>query len=314
MLNNGIDCADSKEYGYVEKILKHVCNSLCFTSTFSGSVECGQSTEDEDGAAGTSAMQPMLPPVIGSKGGMMRINARPDGWRFASYNSDVDQWEACIRGSVERLGGSRDRPLQLWQVHHCHAINWNAVMSACDRVLKDGLVLNIGLCNVTVADVKLCQQLADFPIVSVQNHYSLWDRAAEKPLPINASKSCMKGMLQFCTDQQIPFIAHGKISFHYTVRPLVGLSFPIACCVLICVGALGGTAARRGTRNLVADFPQVVAMATAKQVSPYVLTLAWMRHHWPCILHIVGSRHVAHFQDLKVAYNVRFTREELEAF
>ncbi len=128
-------------------------------------------------------------------------------------------------------------------------------------------------------------QVASFPIACVQNAFSLWERACGEDIPPKGvAASSKKGVLRFCTENRIVFQPYA---------------------------ALGGLKARRGERDLPRDFPRLAEMARDKGVSPHALALAYMRHRWPCILHIVGSRRLSRAEELGSAYGVRFTKAEL---
>ena len=76
------------------------------------------------------------------------------------------------------------------------------------------------------------------PIFSVQNKFSVYDKAASKPLPESVLGSCEKGMLEYCLREDIHFFPYG---------------------------ALGGLTARRGGRKMNA---KVAEKAREKNVSP----------------------------------------------
>ena len=75
-------------------------------------------------------------------------------------------------------------------------------------------------------------------------------------------------------------------------------------------GALGGLKARRGERSLVDRWPGLAPMASGLGVSPHALVLAWMRHRWPCIVHIAGARREAHVRDCHASLRVRLSEQE----
>ena len=77
-------------------------------------------------------------------------------------------------------------------------------------------------------------------------------------------------------------------------------------------GALGGHKAREGRRDLRGNFPGLVQMASQKGVSPHAVVLAWMRHKWPCILHIVGARQVGRLGVVHEAAQLSLTEQEID--
>lgn len=272
-------CSDQNDIGLVETICGSICNA----------------TNDIDQMSKSRAHAKLIlnhshPHVfIGTKGGMTRTGSESSGWRLANYTTVAD-WVSCIRNSVLRLGYGEGRSLPLWMVHHCAEddSSWDIVLSACAQSIQEGLVKHIGLCNVSVMRFEYCVSRASslgFRIVCIQQNYSLWNRAAEKSLPPNPSRRCEMGTLEMCREYGVPFLAYG---------------------------ALGGSSARNGSVSLESDFPDVVDMALLKGVSPHSLVLAYMRHRWPCIVHIVGARSLDHVEDYyRSVESVRFTETEL---
>ena len=137
-----------------------------------------------------------------------------------------------------------------------------AALSAVKRLVDEGVIRHVGLCNCSTRHLEIATSM--LPIVAVQNHFSLWDRAAEKTRVRQVcAKSNKNELLRVCSEKKIAFSPHG---------------------------ALGGHAARERRRDLRADHPKVAALATAKKASPHAVVLAWMRQKYPCVLHIVGAR------------------------
>ena len=222
-------------------------------------------------------------PLIATKGGMKRIGCESNSWREASYHTS-EAWETCIRASLRRLHCDAQHPLALWQVHHCKPQHLAAVMTALQRLVAENLIQYVGLCNVSVADVGFCQQY--LPIASVQNPYSLWDRTAERPLHGKSTNTSKRGMLAYCTEHSIPFLAYG---------------------------VLGGLAARRGENRWLA-YPDLLSLADKKGIHITTLVLSMMRHRFPCLLPLVGTRRQRHMEMLRAVFSVRLTRRELELF
>ncbi|CAM9684303.1 unnamed protein product, partial [Ectocarpus fasciculatus] len=227
--------------------------------------------------------------IIGTKGGMVRIGSESNSWREANYTTSAE-WENCIRASLERLNYHSD-PLPLWMVHHCkkNKASLEALMTACQVLVRENRIVHIGLCNVTVAEVEFCQKF--LPIACVQNKYSLYHRIAEKPLHVDSSRviasNTQRGMIDYCTEKQIPFLAYG---------------------------VLGGVSARRGDCSLKVDFPEIARQAHRKGVAPQILVLAWIRHRFPIVMPLVGSRSIQKLTELRKAYEVRFSAEDMLDF
>lgn len=165
--------------------------------------------------------------LIATKAGMTRISPESNGWRPTDCRSET-LYES-IKKSWESLG---QRPIFLWQLHHPNEKQTpiESSLQAAVRAVKEGMVINVGLCNVNVDQIKRARKVVE--IVSVQNEYSLWNRKPERD-----------GTLQYCADEGIVFLPHG---------------------------ALGGLKSRRGERSMQEDFPAVVLMSKSKGISPQV--------------------------------------------
>jgi aryl-alcohol dehydrogenase-like predicted oxidoreductase len=265
-------CTDSHDFGYMETLLGTLCPGT-------GSPAPG------------TALQPLgLPvrlPVVATKGGMMRTGSESNSWREAAYRSP-EAWEACVRASLARLRCDASHPLPLWQVHHCKPRHLAAAMPALQKLVAEKLILHVGLCNVSVADIEFCQQY--LPIASIQNAYSLWDRTAERPLHSQSGRSSAstskRGVLEYCSENNIPFLAYG---------------------------VLGGLASRRGEDRWRA-YPQLLSLAAEKGIHVTTLVLSMMRHRFPCLLPLVGSRRLLHVEMLRGVAEVRLTQRELDVF
>lgn len=223
--------------------------------------------------------------LIATKAGMKRINDQKNGWRPRTFKNGREL-QVAINESYEALGG----PIKLWWFHHTDGYDvsdptkFQEACAAVRELVVQGIVENVGLCNCSTAHVDIAREF--FPVVAVQNTYSLYDRAAaRKRVRKVVAKSNKNELLSYCEAHGMLFSPHG---------------------------ALGGTQARDGRRNLEKDFPALTEMAAEKNVSPQVLVLAWMRHVDPHILHIFGTRTVAHLRDImENVPKVRFTQKEL---
>ena len=122
--------------------------------------------------------------VIATKAGFDRTG--PDQWRM---NGRPEHLRKACEGSLQRLKLER---IDLYQLHRI-----DPAYPAEDQLgtLKDlqtqGKIRHIGLSEVTVAQIKHARTIV--PIVSVQNRYSLADRAAED-------------VLEYCERENIGFI------------------------------------------------------------------------------------------------------------
>ena len=189
-----------------------------------------------------------------------------------------------MRASREALGLES---IPLWQFHHANAYHadapeYKALMIAAKGLIECGEVQAIGLCNCGVKHVEVARRHC--PIASVQNEFNLWEQRAWKG-KVSDAKSNEGGVLPYCQENGIVFMPHG---------------------------AFGGKKARDGNRDLARDFPPVAEMAQMKGVSPHALVLAWMRHRWPCIVHIIGFRNARHLHTLREASQLQLDEKELQ--
>lgn len=227
--------------------------------------------------------------VVATKGGMCRLSEKSSGWQTRRLSAS--NVENVIRESAEALGKT---PLFLWQMHHTDSIDpatLGDIMHKLAALRQEGLVNNIGLCNATAEQITRChgilKQKGGQGLASVQNEFSLYTRTAENaPKPGKLpSKTSKLQTVQRCKELGIPFIAYSP---------------------------LGGLQVRQEKRALGADWPRLASLARQKRVSCHALALAYMRHKWPHMVLIVGTRSAEHAQDSQSALGVRFTRKQFE--
>ncbi|MFI5933955.1 aldo/keto reductase [Actinoplanes sp. NPDC051494] len=136
--------------------------------------------------------------VIATKGGLTRSG--PNVWPPLGRREYLRQ---CLLMSLRRLGVER---IDLWQLHRIDPRTPREEQFGELRAfLDEGLVKQVGLSEVDVADVRAAQD-AGVPVVSVQNRYNLGDRRAEE-------------LLDFCTDQGIAFIPWAPVDAGALARP-----------------------------------------------------------------------------------------------
>lgn len=123
--------------------------------------------------------------VVATKGGVVRYG--PD--KEVLLDGTPQHLHEAIHGSLRRLRLER---LDLYQLHRLDPrVPAERTFAALAEAQQRGLVRHLGLSEVSVADIQLAQQ--HFPVASVQNRYSLFDRAAEP-------------VLAYCQQQGIAFI------------------------------------------------------------------------------------------------------------
>lgn len=122
--------------------------------------------------------------VIATKAGQTRSG--PNQWNPDGRPEHIV--EACA-ASLQRLGLDQ---IELYQFHRPDPnVPFTDSVRAFFNLQKEGKVKHVGLSNVSVEQVQQAMELGE--IVSVQNRYSLFDRASED-------------VLEFCTEHGIMFI------------------------------------------------------------------------------------------------------------
>ncbi|MBO2011915.1 aldo/keto reductase [Hymenobacter negativus] len=133
------------------------------------------------------ALHPYAPGlVIGTKGGAVSFGPPPDG---VLLDGTPQHLHDALAGSLRRL--KRER-IDLYQLHRIDPrVPAERTFAFLAEAQRQGLVRHLGLSEVSVEEIKLAQQF--FPVASVQNRYSLFDRASEP-------------VLEYCREQGIAFI------------------------------------------------------------------------------------------------------------
>ncbi len=121
---------------------------------------------------------------IATKGGHTRQG--PNQW------AQVGRPEFLIQGVKTSLMRLRTERIDLWQLHRIDPkVPAKEQFDTIAQMLKQGLIRHAGLSEVSVADIEAAQK--HFPVVSVQNKYSISDRNSE-------------AVLAYCEQHQIAFI------------------------------------------------------------------------------------------------------------
>jgi aryl-alcohol dehydrogenase-like predicted oxidoreductase len=122
--------------------------------------------------------------VIATKGGLERPG--PDQWK---PNGKPAHLRKACEGSLQRLKLER---IDLYQLHRIDpAVPAEEQVGTLKDLQREGKIKHIGLSEVSVAEIKHARTIV--PIVSVQNRYSVADRAAED-------------VLEYCEREKIGFI------------------------------------------------------------------------------------------------------------
>jgi aryl-alcohol dehydrogenase-like predicted oxidoreductase len=168
--------------------------------------------------------------VIATKGGLTRSG--PDQWHPDGRPEHLR--EAC-EGSLARLRLER---IEIYQLHRVDPkVPMEESIGALVELRAEGKISQIGLSNVSVAQLRRAREIT--PIVSVQNRYSLADRASED-------------VLEECERERLAFIPWYPLATGNLARP---------------GGALATVAERHGAT------PAQVALAWLLHHSPVMLPI-----------------------------------------
>lgn len=168
--------------------------------------------------------------LIATKGGFERSG--PGRWEPAGR---PDRLKRCCEGSLLRLRLER---IDLYQLHTVDPkVPIEDSVAALAELQEEGKIRHIGLSNVTVEEIERAQQIV--PIVSVQNHYNVGDRASEDEL-------------RFCQEAGLAFMAYFPLARGDLAKP-------------------GSAVAEIGSRH--GATPGQVALAWLLQRSPVTLPI-----------------------------------------
>jgi pyridoxine 4-dehydrogenase len=135
--------------------------------------------------------------VIATKGGFERPG--PGRWEA---NCRPDRLKRCCESSLRRLRLER---IDLYQLHTVDPkVPIEDSVGALAELQEEGKIRHIGLSNVGVEEIERAQEIA--PIVSVQNHYNVSDRASEDEL-------------RFCEQAGIAFLPYFPLAVGDLARP-----------------------------------------------------------------------------------------------
>jgi len=143
------------------------------------------------------ALHPYPGLLIATKAGLTRSG--PDQW---TPNGHPAYLIAQAKGSLKRLGVER---IDLWQLHRIDpGVPRDEQFGAVRQLLDEGIILNAGLSEVSVAEIEAARRV--FPVVTVQNRYNLVDRDSED-------------VLAYCTANKIGFIPWFPLAAGKLTRP-----------------------------------------------------------------------------------------------
>ncbi|MGX4804903.1 aldo/keto reductase [Bradyrhizobium guangdongense] len=142
------------------------------------------------------ALHPYRGIQVATKAGLKRPG--PDQWQ---PHGDPDYLISRAHRSRQILGVDC---IALWQLHRIDpAVPRDEQFAAIRQLLDDGVIRYAGLSEVSVEDIRAAQ--AVFPVATVQNRYSLFDRGSED-------------VLDYCEAENIGFIPWFPLGSGQVVR------------------------------------------------------------------------------------------------
>jgi aryl-alcohol dehydrogenase-like predicted oxidoreductase len=136
--------------------------------------------------------------------------------------------------------------------------------------MANGLIRHAGVSNCSLEQIKGARELVD--LVVVENQLSLWHRKNE-----------FNGVLQYCEQENITFVAWG---------------------------ALGGGGGKRRTRSL-EQLPILSEIAQQKNVSVYCILLAWLQSKSPGIVPLIGAISPSEIEDSAKSIDIPLSAVEI---
>jgi aryl-alcohol dehydrogenase-like predicted oxidoreductase len=198
--------------------------------------------------------------IVATKGGLRR----PKGeWT-------VDGSPAWLRASCEKsLRDLNTDSIFLYQLHAPDPdIPLTDSVGELAKLKDEGKIQYIGLSNVTVEHIEYALSIKH--IMSVQNRCNLFEKTSFK-----------NGVIKFCENNNITFIAHSPVGGHY----------------------------QHAQR---ADNVVLKKLAEKYSVSPYQIMIMWLLHKSPNILPIPGASKVSSIEDSLKAERVELSKEDMQ--
>jgi aryl-alcohol dehydrogenase-like predicted oxidoreductase len=199
--------------------------------------------------------------VVATKGGVIRI-----GGRWGTDGSPAHLLAACD-ASLRALSVER---IDLYQLHAPDPeVPFEESVETLAELRRAGKIRWVGLSNVSVPQIRVAEQIV--PITVVQNRLNPFFREA-----------LADGVLQYCTQQSIAFLAYSPT---------------------------GG-----GRLNLkLPTHPVLQPMAARLNVSAHQLVLAWCLAQSPVVIVIPSARTVDHARDSIRAAGLRLSQDDFAA-
>jgi len=198
--------------------------------------------------------------IVATKGGLKRPKG---GWT-------VDASPAWLRQSCEKsLRDLNTDSIFLYQLHAPDPdVPLTDSVGELARLRAEGKIRHIGLSNVTVEHIQLALSITE--IISVQNRCNLFERT-----------SFENGVVKFCEENNITFIAHSPVGGHFQHAQH-------------------------------ADNSLLKKLAEKYKASTYQIMLAWLLHRSSSLVAIPGASKTSSIMNSLRATNVEFNKEDMQ--
>jgi pyridoxine 4-dehydrogenase len=203
--------------------------------------------------------------VIATKGGLLRTG--PNRW---PQDGRPEHLREALEGSLRRLRLDR---IDVYQFHRPDPkVPFEDSVGELARMREEGKIRHVGLSNVTIEELRRAQEIV--PIVTVQNHYNLADRASER---MTVAES--EAMIDVCEREGIGFIPWSPLASGELARPESPLD----------------------------------EIARRHKVKPGQVALAWLLERSSNMLPIPGTSKVKHLEENVAGAGLKLSREEFVA-
>jgi pyridoxine 4-dehydrogenase len=210
--------------------------------------------------------------VIATKGGFDRPG--PDEWRIDCRPSRLRD---ALEGSLRRLRLDR---IDLYQLHRIDpAVREEDQFGFLGEARREGRIRHVGLSEVNVEQIQRAQRF--FPVVSVQNRYSLADREWE-------------AVVEYCDRERIAFIPWSPLQS----------------------GEIARSGARQYLRRILKRAPRdgaVRSIAARHGATRVQIALAWLLQRSPVMLPIPGTSRRRHLEENVAAAGIELSHDEVSA-
>lgn len=208
-----------------------------------------------------------------------------------SIDNSPDYARRSCEASLRRLGIEQ---IDLYYVHRIdQAQPIEDTMAGLVRLVRDGKIARIGLCEVSVATLRRAH--AVHPVAAVQSEYSLWTRDVED------------SVLPVCRELGIGLVAYSPLGRGFlTGRFQENAEFK--------AGDFRADLPRFQPENLVANrslVDVIAALARHKGCTTAQIALAWLLAQGEDIVPIPGTKSIAHLQDNLGALSVLLDENDL---